>query len=443
MANWEQAIQIEHRVAQIITQQEINGWKFDVEGAHNKIQFLENECERIYKEVRPLLKPEVVHAKKPVTAPFKRNGDHIKRVSDVFGLSVSTVSGPFNFVDFIEPDLSKRKKLMTQLSHHGWKPLEYTEKGNPKLTEESMECLGGLGKEIARWYILQHRASQIRGWIANVRPDGRITAAADPCGTNTGRMRHRIIVNVPKASKKVVFGKEMRELFTVPEGKVLVGHDASGLEARMMAHYLNDPEMTEVIISGKAEEGTDFHTRIWNPIRDFCESRDNAKNIEYALIYGGQDPKIGSMADYNPYNWSIPKLGSEIRARIMKDLPALGDLVKRVQNAAERGYLIGLDGRKVYVRGIHAALNLLFQSAGAIVMKKSMILLDDWVKEESLDVKKVGDFHDEAQAEVSVEHAELYAKLAVQSIIESGKHFNLRCPLDGEAKIGRNWAETH
>lgn len=437
MANWEQAIEIEHRVAQIITQQEINGWEFDIEGAQNKINYLEGECERIYREVRPLLKPEIVHAKTTVTAPFKRNGEHIKRVSDIFGPDTSCVSGPFDFVSFIEPDLSKRKKLMAQLSHHGWKPLEYTEKGNPKLTEESMECLGGLGKEIARWYILQHRASQIRGWLKNVRPDGRITAMADPCGTNTGRMRHRIVVNVPKASEKVVFGHEMRECFTVPEGKVLVGHDAKGLEARMMAHYLNDPELTHEIISG------DFHTKIWNPIRDFVESRDNAKNIEYALIYGGQDPKIGSMADYNPYHWSIPRIGAEIRLRIMKDLPALDDLVTRVQKAAERGYLIGLDGRKVYVRGIHAALNLLFQSAGAIIMKKSMIFLDDWVKEAKLDVKKVGDFHDEAQAEVFPEHAELYAELAVKSIVAAGEHFNLRCPLDGTAKIGKNWAETH
>lgn len=436
-ANWQQAIEIEHRVAQIITQQEINGWKFDVEGAHDKIAFLGNECERIYREVRPLLKPEVIHAKATVNAPFKRDGSYIKRITDVFGDSSGLVSGPMDFVEFVEPDLGSRKKLMAQLSHHGWKPTEHTEKGNPRLTEDSMEMLGGLGKEIAKWYIYRHRISQIQGWLDNVRPDGRITAAADPCGTNTGRFRHRIVVNVPKASKKVVFGYQMRELFTVPEGKVLVGHDAAGLEARMMAHYLNDPDLTHEIIHG------DFHTKIWDPIRDFCESRDNAKNIEYALIYGGQNPKIGAMADFNPYNWSKPKLGQEIRSRIMKDFPALGDLVARVQRAAERGFLVALDGRKVYLRSTHSALNLLFQSAGAIIMKKSMVLLDDEIRSHGLKSLKVGDFHDEAQSENFPDEAELYGKLAVQSIRDSGEHFNLRCPLDGEAKVGQNWAETH
>ena len=34
-------------------------------------------------------------------------------------------------------------------------------------------------------------------------------------------------------------------------------------------------------------------------------------------------------------------------------------------------------------------------------------------------------------------------KQAVKSIIEAGEHFNLRCPMDGEYKIGGDWSETH
>lgn len=440
--NWELPLKIEQDVQRIITQQEINGWYFDTDLATQRVQQLEDNKNEIYEEVRPLLKKQVINRWTEVTKPFTRAGRVISRVAS--HINPDVVAGPLNIVDFEEPDLGKRTQLMVQLEHIGWKPLEYTDKGNPKLTEESLLFLeGDLGKKIAKWYIYAHRQSQIEGWIRRVREDHRITAGADTCGTNTGRMRHRTVVNVPKADPSVLFGKEMRELFTVPSDEfVLVGHDASGLEARMLGHYLNDGELIYEIIHG------DFHTKVWDTIREFIATRNKAKAIEYALIYGASDRKLGSMADNKPRRTSDTKIGEEIRRCVMTGIPALGDLVEATQKEAEKGYLIGLDGRRIPIRSIHSALNARFQSSGAIVMKVSMILLDKWLKREGItleEVKKVGDFHDEGQAEVrnNKEIIELYSNCAVKSIQEAGEFFKLNLPLAAESMVGKTWADTH
>jgi len=440
--NWRLPIWIEHQVQRIITQQEINGWYFNTELAEQRIRELDNKQQEIYEEVRPMLKPEVIHKWTEVNKPFTRTGDFISRVRNWFGSDmVDSVGGPHSFVEFVEPDLGSRARLMRQLEQHGWKPTEFTEKGNPRLTEDSLECLGGIGGDIAKWYIYNHRKSQIEGWLRHVRPDHRITAIANTCGTPTGRMRHSVVVNVPKAAEDVLFGKEMRELFTVPDGKVLIGHDAAGIEARMMAHYLNDAELIQIIV----DPDGDFHTLVWDSIRDFIDSRTNAKNVEYAYIYGAGDAKLGRMADRRPKGWSEVRTGKAIREALAKGIPALAALRAAVEQQASRGYLVGLDGRKVPVRSSHSALNTLFQSGAAIVMKRSMIYLDEWQRREGIDALKVGDFHDEGQNEVEniSEKIELFCDLAVKSIRQAGEFFKLRCPLDAEAKVGMNWAETH
>ena len=453
MANWEEALYLEHRVAQIISQQEVNGWLFDEELARSHIEWLDNKTEELYDKITQGFGHVKDTKKRTASRPFDKTGGYSAKVKKLLGDDELPISGPFTY---IKGKLSEKSWVVENLLERGWKPTIFTDKtGVPKLTEEGdpvdtlLVMKDSIGKDYSDWLTYEKRRATIlnrnhntKGWLNNVRDDGRIPAYANSCGTNTGRMRHRLLVNVPKANDKILFGKEMRELFTVPKGKVLIGHDASGLEARITGHYLNDEGLIYELIHG------DFHTKIWEPIKDFIESRDNGKNIEYALIYGASDRKLGSMADYNPYKWSLTRLGKEIRRLIMENIPALKALTERVQKAAERGYLIGLDGRKLFTRSSHSALNVLFQGAGAIVMKKSMVLLDDWIKEEGWSLNeymKLIDQHDESQAEILDDEyiKSKYSELAVNSIRQAGEHFNLRCPLDAEAKIGRNWSETH
>lgn len=459
MVDWSNSIRLEHRVAQIITQQEINGVGFDKERAINYVNYLEELKQELYNSIRPLLNMEVIQPyKTSVTNPFLKKGGYAKTVNDWYGDDEYLVSGPFSRVLFEEPTLSKRDKIADQLLKLGWKPRYFTPSGRPQMVHDKQPCPsllkidGDIGKHLSLWFTYNHRQSQIQGWLNNPRLliEDRLTAGANPCGTNTGRMRHSVVVNVPKANadkktgeliwdiekQKDIFGTQMRSLFIARDGYKLVGHDASGLELRMLAHYMGDDEYTEILLNGE------IHS--YNQELAGLPDRDAAKTFIYAFNYGAGDAKLGSIVGGTSSD------GAELRERFLRRNKALGILIERVQKASERGYLIGLDGRKLWMRkndrgkvAKNKALNTLLQGGGAIVMKTSMCYLDSWVKRYELDVRKVLDMHDEAQAEVWPDHVEKYSELAINSIIQTGKYFNLRCPLDAEAKVGDNWAETH
>lgn len=489
MDRWSKALRLETRVAQIIQQQEVNGVAFDIGKAHAHVARIEGLKDELYKGVRPYLRMELsVPYPKPIEKPFKANGDYRETVLKWFPDNPEVVGGPFTRMEFLEPDLGSRQKLTRQLLDAGWKPEMYTDKGTPKLTDKGepvpslLRIEGKIGKSLAEWYVLSHRQSQIKGWIERVRPDGRITAGANSCGTNTCRMRHRGVVNVPKAADNVVFGYEMRDLFITRNGYKMVGHDASGLEARMMGHYtfpLDGGEFAKEILEG------DVHTKNAKAFfpkqtrnlnrgdKEFDDVwRNLAKTLFYGLIYGAQVGKVQSIIG------CTRKEAEEVFETFWGINPGLGKLREKVIKLADRnGWVPGLDGRKIYIRSSHSALNALFQSGGAIVMKGSMVILDYWVRKAGLDVTKVIDMHDEAQAEVpesdivvvrgtkeEVEDAiqtgiwsaphELgenefeyshcaYGELAVKSIRAAGKQYGLRCDLDAEYKVGRSWAETH
>lgn len=459
--DWDKAIALEHKVADIITRQEINGVQFDIEKAEECVRDLDNRMEELYWDIAKHLGYVKDTTKRTCARPFSPDGSYSKKVVKLLSGWELEVSGPFTY---IAPRLTERAFIIDKLLEVGWQPTEYTEpserfpEGQPKLTDKGepvdslRELNSDLGQDLALYLTYKQRRSTIKnptdptkGWLNQKRlaVDGRLTAGADPCGTPTGRMRHRTVVNVPKAEDDVIYGEEMRSLFIARPGYVIVGHDAAGIENRMLAHYVNDAEFTETIVNGDSSKGTDLHTVLWKIVGEYVSTRSKTKNLEYALFYGAQDPKLGSMCDLKPRGMPNDKMGAIVRELISRNIPALGSLTDRVQKAAKRGYLIGLDGRKLWVRSPHAALNVLLQGGAATVMKVSMCYLDNWVKQYNLDVKKVIDMHDEAQAEVHPDHAELYGKLAVKSIKKAGEYFNLRCALDAEAKIGNNWAETH
>jgi len=157
-----------------------------------------------------------------------------------------------------------------------------------------------------------------------------------------------------------------------------------------------------------------------------------------STVYGGQYKKLANVLGCSE------KKGKVLFDAFWKGNFALNKLREKLERFHDKhGWIPGLDGRKIQVRSKHALVNTLFQSAGAIVMKESIVLLDEWIRYEKLDATKVGDFHDEGQAEVHPKDVERYKVLAVQSIVQAGLNLNLRCPLDAEAKEGDNWAETH
>ena len=166
------------------------------------------------------------------------------------------------------------------------------------------------------------------------------------------------------------------------------------------------------------------------------------------------DKRIRSLANrlaergepHDPETLAYTLKGTDLKAKFLKTLPALDSLIKDVQaTVKERGTLYGIDKRILPVRSQHSALNTLLQSAGALAVKKATCLLWDYLDEAGLsrDVQQVAHIHDEFQLLVREGIEEQVGAIAVRSFQDAGKYFNFRCPLDGEYKVGRNWAETH
>lgn len=294
-------------------------------------------------------------------------------------------------------------------------------------------------KEVATlirdYLLLQKRVAQIESWLQAVGKDGRVHGRVITNGTVTGRMSHSSpnMAQIPNSGS--VYGPECRECWVAEDGWVLVGCDASGLELRMLAHYMQDEEYVKAVTQGSAKDGTDVHTK--NQKAAGLQTRDQAKTFIYAFLYGAGPGKIGSIIGAGA------KEGQKLIDRFLKSTPALSRLRAKVATYAAKGFVPGLDGRKIWVRSEHSALNSLLQGAGSICMKQALCIFYDKVSQNNWPVRFVANVHDEIQLETKPEYVTIVGEAARQSIIEAGEHFKLRCPLDGEYKHGKSWRDTH
>ena len=406
-----ESLELEHSVAAIIAQQERNGFKLDQIYATCLLTDIKSRVAEIYERMQSRWPPVTV-----------------ERYSDKTGKRLKDSVVTFN--------PGSRQQIGERLKELGWKPKEFTETGIPKIDET---VLAGIkipeAQVIAEYLMLNKRISQIESWMEAVGKDGRVHGKVITNGAVTGRMTHSSpnMAQIPNAGS--IYGPECRECWTVEEGNVLVGCDASGLELRMLAHYMKDEGYVRTVCEGSSKDGTDVHTV--NQRAAGLATRDNAKTFIYAFLYGAGDAKIGSIVGGSARD------GTKLKAKFLAQTPALAKLLERVGKQAAKGWVPGLDGRRIWVRSEHAALNSLLQGAGAIVMKKALVIFDDKRKANNWTVKYVANVHDEAQLECPKDIAEEVGKAFKQSIIEAGEHYKLRCPLDGEYKIGANWRQTH
>ena len=400
-----ESIKLEHRVQCIVQQQERNGWLLDQPLARELCATFKEKMNDIEQDLQEKF-PPIVHQRYS-----EKTGKRLKDKVEVF-------------------NVGSRQQIAKRLSELGVKFSKTTDKGNPIVDEAVLDTIDlPEARAVSEYLMLQKRYAQVNSWLEHVEEDGRVHGRVISNGAVTGRMTHQSpnMAQVPASYSP--YGHECRSCWTVPSGKKLVGFDASGLELRMLAHYMDDKEFTNVLLT------EDIHTR--NQMAAGLETRPQAKTFIYAFLYGAGDAKIGNIVGGSAFH------GAQLKQRFLTNTPALAGLRERVGRAAERGYLIGLDGRVLRVRSEHAALNTLLQAAGAIVMKKALVLLDDYAKQWKIDYKFIGNIHDEVQAEVSEEQAEKYGWLAVECLKAAGVEYELRCPLDGEYKVGTTWAETH
>lgn len=425
-----QCLELEHKLAWLMAKQERNGFHFDTAGAAKLYAKLVSRRSEIEAELIATFGEWQVRLPDFIPARDNKTKGYIKGV-------------PVPRYKTVMFNPSSRDHIADRLQKlYGWKPQELTEGGKPKIDEV---VLSKLSYEpcaaLSEYLMVQKRISQLaegdQAWM-KCEKQGKIHGSINTNGAVTGRATHSYpnISQVPSSGSP--YGHDCRGLFTVPNGWTLVGADASGLELRCLAHFMAEwdgGKYADILLSG------DIHTE--NQKAAGLETRNQAKTFIYAFLYGAGDAKIGSIVGGDAGD------GKRLKSKFLRSLPALGRLVDSVKQAATKGNIAGLDGRDIYIRSAHASLNSLLQGAGAVVCKQWLVLLEEQLQSKFKHGWD-GDYcfcawsHDEVQIACRTpEIAQQVAELATDCVRQAGEHFNFRCPLAGEYKIGTTWADTH
>lgn len=493
--------------------QELTGWKFDQEGAIKLAARIDQMMEEIRAEVEPKLPPRPLKKseEKEFTMPakpFKKDGTYSsawdKFVEKHNGKQVGEKWEFYGKLYAIEPgkmldvtmpmEMANQDQMKDYFIQSGWVPTLYNFKRGPdgkpmrdpksrelikttpkiqeagKICPNLLEMEGDIVKLVVKWLSLRNRRSVLQGWLDNPRlkMDGRIGAGRSGIAASH-RQRHSVIVNVPKASDKVLLGHEFRSLWVSEEGFLIAAADASALEGRVQGSYTykyDQGETAKTLLEGDIHSITAksvywedlAHIDITSP--DFNKDdpffkpyRDRSKNIYYATMYGAGDAKIASTAglpesrgkevseNFWEANWATKEL---------KD-----NLEKYWKQVGKEKYLPAIDGRMLCTRKKSALLNTIFQSCGGIAMDYALCFMDHWLGKmywedrkpyyiyKGYKVRRICYQHDEAEFEAEEPIAQEIGEMIVKAIEKAGQFLKLKVPLAGEAKVGKNWRETH
>jgi DNA polymerase I-like protein with 3'-5' exonuclease and polymerase domains len=486
----DRSVLLEMNVARIVARQERWGFAFDTKKAEKlyvKLVAERDKLERSLKEtfgswlasngqVTPA-KDRSVQMKDlpPIGYKTKRDGTQVP----IYPKAHYEAGAPYTKIKTVEFNPGSRAHIAERLKVlYGWRPMEFTDSGEPKVDETVLSQLPWPEARLLTEYLtVAKRIGQIaegkQAWLKK-EVNGRIFGGVITLGAVTRRMTHSNpnIAQVPKVKSdddgNVLwgyvggYGADCRELFTSTAGFVLVGCDADALELRCLAGYMaryDGGAYIDTILKGKKSEGTDMHTVNaralgLDPMKAYTvegktvSGREIAKVWFYAFIYGAGDYKLGTILGVLGSEKKIRDAGTASKAAFMRNLPALGKLVEQVKKrASKRKFLFALDGGKLKVRKAHAALNTLLQSAGAIIMKVALVILDADLQAAGLvpgvDYEFCANVHDEWQIDTRPQHVELVKRLAEDSIRKAGDDLEFKCPLAGNADAGSNWKETH
>ena len=415
------SIRLEHDVRSIVSKQEKQGFYLDQQKAMELRARLEDQAEDIEKNV---------HKTFP---PIKREEEFVPKVNNKTRGYEKGV--PFTKVSYEEFNLASRKQIAERLMMLGWKPQKFTDKNSPIVDEGVLSKIDNIAeaKLIAEYLLLKKRTSQISSWLDEVKQTtGRVHGRVLTLRCVSGRMSHHSPNMAQVPATYSAYGKECREVWTTdkPDTHVIFGTDASGLELRMLAHYINTPSYTHEILNG------DIHTR--NMKMAGLDNRDQAKTFIYAFLFGAGAKKISSIVGSKDLS-----LGKRLIDKFLSELPRLKSFRSQVEEAAQSGRVKGLDGRLFNVRSPHKAVNTIIQGAGAIACKVWLRNMIKHVYKKGLDVKLIASIHDEYQFEVNKNDIQSMGEVVKLSIKETTEQLNLHCPLDAEFKTGSSWADTH
>tara|TARA_R110002167_G_scaffold7022_12_gene33135 strand:- start:4077 stop:5828 length:1752 start_codon:yes stop_codon:yes gene_type:complete len=436
------SINLEYQVHQIMCQQQADGFELDTDLAEEIYTVCLRETNRIETEIKEFMVPIAVKVKDVVLKYKKDNSIWANQLMDG-----CNVQGDYTKIMWEEFNLASPTQINKRLDTLGWKPTVKTKGGDSyKICPENLATIPDTApqavKGLKAWKVLETRWKLAKEWLDGSQQTGRVHGRVITPGAVTHRAAHRgpnmaNIPSVPHGKDGILwkmdgmYAAECRQVFKVPEGKLLVGTDAAGIQLRVLAHYMNDPVYTEQVIDG------DIHTFNMNALGRHCKDRPTAKTFIYAFLLGAGVGKIAEILGCNGAQ------ANKAMQNFYEALPSLKRLKSEASRAAGMGWMKGLDGRILTIGSEHLALSVYLQGGETVIMRLANLFWQRQAKKEGLNFKQCAWVHDEWQTEVDANQAERLGEIQVQSIIDAGAFFKLNCPMDGEAKIGNNWLETH
>jgi len=410
-------LDLEHQVAHILTEQENHGWFFDEPAARQ----LESALRREFEETSAVLCNRHPFVAGPLFTPKRNNR------------TKGYIAGA-TFTKLKDLNPTSRDHISWILTtHYGWKASSMTASGKAVIDET---VLKELGSDIALSFLklldltkkLGMISQGVNAWQKLVTTSSRIHHHCS-VATSTFRCAHR----KPNLSQ-VPSDERFRQLFTASPNKVLVGADLSGIELRMLSHYLaryDSGRYAEILVNG------DIHAE---NAKRVGVTRKQIKTISYAFLYGAGDAKLGHSYDKQLSDGQAAKKGREIRKAYVDAIPGLKELLTAVKKVSERGYVLGLDRRRILVDKPHKALNYLLQGSSAILAKRWMLLTYEYLPPTANQLAFV---HDELQYECKECDRESLRLLLEVKAIQAGEYYKLRCPIAAESQSGHTWADVH
>ena len=434
----ESALRLEHDFAIAIEKQIRSGFPFDTDKALELIDQLQQRKQELETELKQVF-PPIEHEEWFVPKVNNKNRGYVKGI-------------PFRKVRQEEFNPGSRQQIVERLkAKYNWTPDKTTEKGNPILDDDVLEKLPyPEAKPLAEYMLIKKRLGQLQegknAWIKLVSADSVMHGDVVTNGCITGRCSHRNpnMAQVPAVYSP--YGKECRALFHAPDDWTLIGVDAKALELRCLAGYLakwDDGAYAKLVVDPEV----DIHT--YNQEMFGVATRDISKRLLYGLLYGCGSLKAGTIIDSNEKDEAVlRKQGSTAINSFMRGVPALQQLKDKLAlNLTQRTYLIGLDGRPLYCRSEFKALNVLLQAAGALIMKQVVINLHNNMHSQGfvygVDWHQHGMIHDEIQLSCPPHLVDAVTAQALKSFPQSQEFFGFACPIEGDAKTGKTWFDTH
>ncbi len=417
-------VKLEHEVAQLLTNQEVHGWYFDERAAWELASTLRRELEQTYQ----LLRDRHPYVAGSEFTP-KRNNRTQGYVKDA----------PFTRLKELNPTSRDHISWILK-TFHGWNPKQLTPTGKPIIDEvvlKEMAASGGpsIALEFLKCLNITKSLGMIsegtNAWLKLCTTASRIHHHCS-VATNTHRAAHRSpnLAQVPSDER-------FRRLFIPSPGLRMVGADLSGIELRMLAHYLarhDGGRYAKLLLED------DIHQINADKIGI---SRRQVKTVTYAFLYGAGDEKIGHSFDPQLPTNAAKKKGKEIRAAYVDAVEGLGELLTAIKKASEKGFIKSIDGRKIAVDSPHKALNYCLQSGAGVIAKRWLVINQGIMNDIGICASQLGFIHDELQFECAPECIEDLSTSLVYSATAAGEYYNMRIRIDAEATTGNNWSETH